>query len=379
MDLNEYRSKIDAIDDSMLKLFVERMQVASDVAKHKQTNHISVSDPAREREILVRMAKAAGPGLAGYAQRLYTMLFDVSRAHQHEFNTSSGAISALIKKARENTPSEFPDLATVAVQGTDGAYSELAAERCFGLPEITWVRSFSGVAQAVEKGLCKYGILPVENSNYGTVGAVYDLMQQHKFHVVRSLKLHIAHALLGLPNSKLENIREIISHEQALGQCDKFLNAHPSIKVTTVENTAVAARMVLESNRQDVAAIASKNCAKLYNLAVLSDDLQNSPNNYTRFICIAKDLLIYPGAARISLMLSLPHRPGALYSVIAKFAALGLNLLKLESRPMPGSDFEFRFYFDIAAPERSEAVLRLLDELEAELDNFTFLGWYSEA
>ncbi len=378
MDLNECREKINAIDDSMLKLFVERMQVARDVAQYKQEHHIPVSNPTREREILVRMAKAAGPDLGGYIQRLYTMLFEVSRAYQHELKQPNGGISTQIKKAYSDTPAEFPNMATVAVQGTGGAYSEFAAERFFGLPEITWVRSFSGVAQAVEKGLCKYGILPVENSNYGTVGAVYDLMQQHKFHVVRSLKLHIAHALLALPGAKLENIKEIVSHEQALGQCEKFLNAHPSIKVTAVENTAVAAKMVVESNRNDIAAIAGKNCAKLYNLAVLSDDVQNSPNNYTRFICIAKDLMIFPGASRISLLLSLPHRPGALYSAIAKFAALGLNLLKLESRPMPGSDFEFRFYFDIAVTDRSPAVLRLMDELEAELENFTFLGWYSE-
>lgn len=379
MDLNECREKINAIDDSMLKLFVERMQVARDVAQYKQEHHIPVSNLTREREILVRMAKAAGPDLGGYIQRLYTMLFEVSRAYQHELKQPNGGISTQIKKAYSDTPAEFPNMATVAVQGTGGAYSEFAAERFFGLPEITWVRSFSGVAQAVEKGLCKYGILPVENSNYGTVGAVYDLMQQHKFHVVRSLKLHIAHALLALPGAKLENIKEIVSHEQALGQCEKFLNAHPSIKVTAVENTAVAAKMVVESNRNDIAAIAGKNCAKLYNLAVLSDDVQNSPNNYTRFICIAKDLMIFPGASRISLLLSLPHRPGALYSAIAKFAALGLNLLKLESRPMPGSDFEFRFYFDVAVTDRSPAVLRLMDELEAELENFTFLGWYSEA
>ncbi len=379
MNLNDYRSKIDSLDDGILRLFVERMAIAQAVAKHKQDNSLPVSNPAREREILVRMAKAAGPTLASYTQRLYSTLFELSRAYQYQLNCSSGAISHLIQKAQAETPDEFPNLASVAVQGTEGAYSEFAAERCFGLPEITWVRNFSGVAQAVEKGLCKYGILPVENSNYGTVGAVYDLMQQHKFHIVRSLKLHIAHALLALPGSKMADIREIISHEQALGQCEKFLTAHPAIKVTTVENTAIAARMVAEAKRPEVAAIASQQCAKLYNLTVLDHDVQNSPNNYTRFICIAKDLLIFPGATRISLLLSLPHRPGSLYSVIARFAALGLNLLKLESRHTPGSDFEFRFYFDIAAPERSQAVLRLLDELEAELENFTFLGWYSEA
>jgi len=169
-----------------------------------------------------------------------------------------------------------------------------------------------------------------------------------------------------------------VSHEQAIGQCSEFLREHKDIKITVCENTAMAAQMVANSDRTDLAAISSKNCADLYGLTVLNSSIQNSEINYTRFICISKELEIYPGADKISLMLTLPHCPGSLYTTIAKFAALGLNLTKLESRPIPGKDFEFMFYFDFEASIYSEEVIRLLCDLEAGPDQFEFLGSYSE-
>jgi chorismate mutase/prephenate dehydratase len=246
------------------------------------------------------------------------------------------------------------------------------------MPDIIYFRSFENVFQAVEQGLCDFGLLPIENSSYGSVNSVYDLMRHHNFHIVRSIRLHIDHNLLAKPGTALEDIREIISHEQAIGQCSVFLGNHPEIKVTVCENTASAAKLVAESERRDIAAISSRNCAQLYGLDILSDKLQNSENNYTRFICIAKDLAIYPGADRISLMFSVPHNPGALYRMIAQFAALGLNLTKLESRPIAGRDFEFLFYFDMEASVWSEDVLRLLGECSAAEELFVFLGSYSE-
>jgi chorismate mutase/prephenate dehydratase len=379
MDISNYRQEIDKIDDQMLALFVERMQAAKNIAEAKREQKLPVINPAREREILVRLAKNAGPELSGYVQMLYATLFDVSRAYQYLITSEPGSISQAIRKAKEESPQALPQIATVAIQGIEGAYSGMAAEKCFKLPDITWFKSFQGVAQAVEMGLCQYGLLPVENSTYGTVDQVYDLMQQHKFSVVKSIKLHVSHSLIANKNTKFEQIKEIISHPQAIGQCEKFLYEHPEITVTTAENTAMAAKMVADSGRNDIAAIGSKNCAALYNLEVIKDAVQDNANNYTRFIVITKDISILPGASRISLILSLPHRPGALYSIIAKFAALGLNLLKLESRPAPGSDFEFRFYFDLAAPEFNEEILKLIDELENELDTLIFLGWYDEA
>jgi len=246
------------------------------------------------------------------------------------------------------------------------------------LPNILYFRHFEGVFQAVQNGLCRYGILPIENSSYGSVTMVYDLMKKYDFHIAKSLKMLISHSLLAKPDTRMDMIKEIVSHEQAIGQCSEFLRGHKDIKITVCENTAIAAQMVANSDRTDIAAISSKNCADLYGLTVLNDSIQNSEINYTRFICISKELEIYPGADKISLMLTLPHRPGSLYTTIAKFAALGLNLTKLESRPIPGKDFEFMFYFDFDASIYSDEVIRLLCDLEAGPDQFEFLGSYSE-
>jgi len=236
----------------------------------------------------------------------------------------------------------------------------MACDRIFSLPNILYFRHFEGVFQAVQNGLCRYGILPIENSSYGSVTKVYDLMKKYDFHIAKSLKMLISHALLAKPETRMETITEIVSHEQAIGQCSEFLREHKDIKITVCENTAMAAQMVANSDRTDLAAISSKNCADLYGLTVLNSSIQNSEINYTRFICISKELEIYPGADKISLMLTLPHCPGSLYTTIAKFAALGLNLTKLESRPIPGKDFEFMFYFDFEASIYSEEVIRLL-------------------
>ena len=151
-----------------------------------------------------------------------------------------------------------------------------------------------------------------------------------------------------------------------------------NIAIEPCENTATAAKMIKESEQNDMAAISSIQCAELYNLDILREDIQNSDNNYTRFICISKRLEIYPGARRISLMMTLPHRPGSLYHMISKFAALGINLTKLESRPMPDKDFEFMFYFDLDVSVYDEAVFNLFSQLEGGNEKFMFLGCYNE-
>ena len=226
--------------------------------------------------------------------------------------------------------------------------------------------------------MCRYGILPIENSSASSVSQVYDLMKKFRFSIVRSVKLRINHTLLVKKGTRLEDIREIYSHEQGLAQCNEFLREHPEIKANVYENTAVAAKMVADSDRTDIAAISSRECAELYGLQILSDHIQNSDNNYTRFICISRAPEIYPGADKMSLMFTLPHRPGSLYSVITKFATLGLNLTKIESRPIPGKDFEFMFYFDASVSAHSDALLKLLAELEGTLEQFSFLGCYAE-
>ena len=241
-----------------------------------------------------------------------------------------------------------------------------------------YLNSFEGVFNAVDKGLCRYGVLPLENSSAGSVTAVYDLMKEYNFHIVRGIRLRVSHCLLARPGVKMEQIREVVSHEQALNQCSKLLASLPNVKITVCENTAAAARLVAESGRDDIAALSSRGCAGLYGLKVLKDRVQNSDSNYTRFICISNKPEIYPGADKISLMATLPHQPGSLYRLITRFASLELNLTKLESRPIPGSDFEFRFYFDLEGWVGDPAVKALLGSLQEEMDEFVFLGNYSE-
>ena len=376
MELKDYRAKIDEIDAQIAHLFAKRMQAAEAIADYKAQNHLPIYHPAREREVLLSASQAAAP-YSREARVVFGAMMDVSRSRQAARLAGESPLTQAISRAVAETPATFPQNATVACQGIEGAYSHQAANRLFALPQILFFQRFDGVFQAVEKGLCRYGVLPIENSSAGSVTEVYDLMKGRDFSIVRGTRLHIVHALL-TRGAKLGQIREVISHEQAVRQCAPFLKAHPEIRVTLCANTAVAAQTVANSGRDDLAAIASPACAEIYGLTALPDSIQASDNNHTRFIVISKKPEIYPGANRISLMLTLPHVAGSLYRMIARFSALEMNLLKIESRPIPGRDFEFMFYFDVEASCANPEVLSLLAELESTVSQFAFLGNYAE-
>ena len=378
MELKEIRQNIDSIDDQLVRLFARRMECARQVAEAKQQTGRAIRDRAREREIINRLTAAAGNEYAPYVRALYAHIFDLSRSYQSAVWQRRSPLAEQIARAlAETTGKRLPDHALVACQGTEGAYAQQACEKLFPYPDILYFDSFDGVFNAVEKGMCRYGILPIENSTAGSVTQVYDLMEKHHFFICGAQKLRIDHRLMRRPGSDAP-IAEVVSHEQALRQCSNYLSAHPEIKVTAMENTAVAAEYVANANRDDLAVIASKACAELYGLEVAADDIANAENNYTRFICISRQLEIYPQARKISLMLNLAHEPGALNAVVSRLAIAGINLLKLESRPLPGREFEFRFFFDMAASAADPDVVRLLGELESHCDHFTFLGCYDE-
>ena len=362
-----------------MDLFKERMDLVTRMAKYRAENRLPFARDQREREILKRVSDRAGEEYEGYARLVYNTIFDVDHSAQANVLAQRSNLVERISRSVDETPKLFPKRATVACQGVAGAYSHAAAERLFQLPDIQFYNSFDDVFAAVENGDVEYGVLPIENSSYGSVVSIYNLMQHYNFYIVKSLRLRINHQLLAKPGTKLSDIKEIYSHEQAIGQCDPFLSSLKGVKVTKVANTALAAQMVAESDRADIAAISSRECADLYGLDILKNHIQVTDNNYTRFICISKKLEIYPGANRISLILTLPHVPCSLYHMVAKFAAIDVNLTKLESRPIPGSDFEFLFYFDLDASVYQEDLLYLLSELEASPETFVFLGCYLEA
>lgn len=377
MDLNELRNKIDGIDKELVKLFEERMETAAEVGRFKQENGVPVFNRQREREIINNVTASVPDELQSYTKTLYQTLFELSRSYQKRIIYPQSDFSKMIEEATAGEPLPMPERATVACQGVEGAYSQFACDKMFAYPSIMYFSGFEDVFRAVDSGLCRYGVLPVENSTAGSVNKVYDLMNKYKFYITHSLKLFIGHTLLAPRGVKLEDVKEVFSHEQAINQCSEYL-AKLGVKITVCENTAAAAKMVSESGRTDCAAISSKDCAELYGLSVLKSGIQNTDNNYTRFICISKKLEIYAGANKTSIMMTLPHKPGSLYNVISGFAALGLNMTKLESRPLPGTNFEFMFYFDIDASVYSENLRVLLNELEHDAEQFSYLGSYTE-
>ena len=377
-NLEELRGQIDEIDQQMVELFKARMEAASQVAEYKKEKGLPVLDAGRERALLGKIADQAGEELADYAQSMYRTILSASRSYQNGKIGLGSKVYNGIREAISATPNLFPQRPTVACQGVEGAYSQIACDRLFKSPTIMYFQTFDHVFKAVESGMCQYGILPIENSTAGSVKAVYDLMLSHNFSIVRSARLKICHNLLTKHGTRLEDIKEVFSHEQAINQCADYLAGLKGVKVTVVENTAVASKMVAQSERTDVAALSSRFCAELYGLKILQENVQDQDSNYTRFICISKRPEIYPGADRTSLMMILPHKPGSLYNVLAKFYALNINLQKLESRPLPDREFEFMFYFDIEASVYAPEVERLFRDLEAESEQLRYLGTYNE-
>ena len=378
MELNNYREHLDTIDKELLRLFIERMAIAGEIAQWKQQNRMPVLDLRREKEKLRAMEEMSPEDLKEYSVSLFSLMMELSRSYQNRIIHPASAETLAIEQALKETPQLFPETAIVACQGVEGAYSGIACEKLFKRPSIFYFSSFDAVFSAIEKGLCRYGVIPVENSTAGTVNAVYDLMRKHDFRIVRSVRVKIDHNLLVKPGTKLEDIREIYSHAQAIAQCSAFLQSMPNVKVIPCENTAVAAKKVAESQDKSIAALSSRSCSKLYGLEILKADVQDSGNNHTRFICISKNLEIYPGADRTSLMMVLPHEPGSLYRLLSRFNALGINLTKLESRPMPERSFEFMFYFDLDTSVYSPRFIQLMGELPDISEEHEYLGSYSE-
>ncbi len=374
MDLNTYRKEIDQIDDQIVRLFQERMDVAAKIAAYKKEQGLPILQPAREREKLAEVSEKSREDMQAYTRVLYSLLFELSRTYQERGNRTE--LFDQIEYAIENTPRLFPQSATVACQGVEGAYSQLACEKLFKNPRIQYFRNFEGVFSAIEAGFCQYGILPIENSTAGSVNRVYDLMVKHNFSIVRSARMKVDHCLLAKADHG--EIKEIFSHEQAIAQCAGFLKTLGNVKITVCENTAIAAMTVAGSERRDVAALSSRMCAELYGLKILRSGVQDEGNNHTRFLCISKNTEIYPGADKTSVMMILPHKPGALYKVLARLYALGINLLKLESRPLPERDFEFMFYLYLETSVYSQEFARLMCEIGGICEEFRYLGSYSE-
>ena len=375
MDLLELRNEIDKLDDELIPLLLRRMDISRQVAEYKVKNGIPVLNEKRELEILDDVASKCGE--QGEAMKtVFSAIMDASRALQHKIIGGGDTLRTLINSAKSGknlTANGEP----IACQGVQGAYSGKTAEALFPDSPIIFHKQFEDVFEAVNQNKARYGIIPVENSTAGSVHESYDLIMKYKFFIVGAYDLRVDHCLCAKPGVEFENIDDVYSHPQALSQCNIFLKNFDFTGIN-FSNTAAAAKFVSESDKNNIAAICSESAAKKYGLRIIRKGIQNVTNNTTRFIVISKELVIDDDAEKISLIFSAPHRTGSLYRVLGRFSMTGLNLTKLESRPVANGKFDYYFYVDILGSVRDAQTLDLLCALSDELPEFSFLGNYYE-
>lgn len=373
MTLEDIRKEIDSIDAQLLPLVKARMDCAKKVAEIKMEQGLPIFNAERERQILERVAQNAGE-YGGEAKIVYSTLMEASRALQHNMMGDGREIRALV----ENAGRKLRHTGHIACAGVKGSYSHEAAERLFPDSDPLFYHTFADVVFAIEDGSADLGLLPVENSSAGSVSEVYDLILKYRFSIVAATTLRIHHCLAVPVGADLEKVTTVYSHHQALSQCSDFI-ARSSYSPAPFSNTAAAAKMVAETGG-NLAAICSEQAADVHGLQIVKRDIQNSDNNCTRFIAISRERCIPDDAQKISLCFSLPHTTGSLYSVLSRFAINGLNLTKIESRPIAnaGKNFEYDFYLDFTGNIRQAQTLDLIASLQEELPRFSFLGNYRE-
>lgn len=370
MDLNELRKQIDDTDSKILKLFSHRMNICRDVAEYKKINKLPVMQGGREKQIIEKIRGEAPAGIKDGAVMLFQNIMDISKSIQNmEMERDTPLFS----------PKPFiPENALkIACQGTAGAYSEAACKKLFGDKPAVFYHAFEDVFNAVESGEADFGILPLENSTIGTISETYDLMSNHRFNICSLIRVEITHCLAAAAGTSAESIRYVYSKTEALSQCSEFIKQNSLIR-REYANTALSAELVANRGDSSIACICSKNCAELYGLEIINDRIADAYPNYTRFICFSKDYIAPADADTISVCLSISDTPGSLYRMLTKFSVAGLNLTKIESKNIAGSDFEVLFYLDFKGSCSDPKVSALLHDLENEMTFFRFLGSFKE-
>jgi len=374
VDLLECRNKLDVIDKQIVKLFEERMDICGKVAETKIASGKAVYDAEREKQKLDAVSAMADSEFNQVAVReLFSQMMSISRKYQYSILAEHGRAMKLGFERLDQLPMEG---VRVVHQGVEGAYSHAAAIQYFGeKAEIYHVARFEDAMKEVQLGNADYAVMPIENSSAGAVIDMYDLLTRYDNYIVAETFLPVNHALLGVPGAKLSDVKTVFSHPQALMQCSAFLNDN-GLKQISVENTAVAAKRVVEEGDKSQAAIASEIAGKLYGLELLKPFIQNNQGNTTRFVILANRKVYQKDAGKISLCFELPHTSGSLYNMLGNFIFNHVNMMMIESRPIPGKNWEYRFFVDIEGNLQDAGVKNALRGIGAEAQNFKILGNY---
>lgn len=375
MDLAQLRGQLDQIDERIVELYEERMEICSKVADYKIETGKKVLDKAREEEKLRKVRSLAHSEFNAYGvQELFEQIMAMSRKLQYSKLSQQGAYGKLPFIAVDSLET---GQARVVFQGAEGAYSQLAMERYFG-EEINsfHVDSFRDAMCAIEEGSADYAVLPIENSTAGIVNEIYDLLAEFENYIVGEQIIKIEHCLLGLPGTDLAQIRTVLSHPQSLMQSARYLSLHDGWKQISMQNNAFAARKVSEDGDHSQAAIAGEQAAKIYGLDILERGVNQSDTNSTRFIIVTNQKIFLKDATKVSLCLEVPHESGSLYHILSHFIYNNLNMTKIESRPIEGRNWEYRFFIDFEGNLADGAVKNALRGLREEARNMRILGNY---
>jgi chorismate mutase/prephenate dehydratase len=383
-ELNLLRQQIDELDKRLLELFEARMERVQEVANFKAVNNLPILDASREKKVLEKTKFLKNPSLQNQAVNFLQVLMDISKTLQNEQirrNKEPVAKNGMGIKRLEGTHG-YKVLGnkkgvTVGFQGLPGSYSEQAVREFFGEQAQSINHAgFEDVFKALQADEIDYGVLPLENSFTGGIAEVYDLLCRYGFYIVGEKCVQVDHNLLALKGARLEDIREVYSHPQAFLQCSKYLTTHPEWNRVTCSNTAVSAKMIADSALLSQAAIASKRAAELYGLSILVAGINNGTDNFTRFIIIGRNPEPSLENNKISLAVAITHRPGSLHRILSHFAENGLNMLKIESRPIVDKTWEYLFYIDVEGNLGEQEVGQAIKEIKQESTYFKLLGNY---
>lgn len=375
-DLQKLRNEIDRVDREIISLITQRLTIVKKIAEQKEQTNGKVFNPQREKDVLTKVSSYAGPELSSGIMALYRVLMRQSRQYQYGLMTQNGASDEILNKIDE-AAGIYPILDVCAYGGLPGSYSHIAAEHMYPSAKLISVKSFEDVFLSVKNGEAQLGIVPLENTTEGTVNEVYDLLLKYNFYIIKSSLLPVKHCLAAVNGAEGVKIREVHSHPQALAQCADFIKQN-KLKPVPHINTAVAAQFVANSGRQDIAAISSVQAAKQFKLNILETDINNTDKNTTRFISVCDKLYIDNNANKISLSFTLNHESGTLASTLSVFADYGLNLEKIQSRPITDKPWEYMFYLDFLGKVSDNNVKALMYQLNQELPELRFLGAYWE-
>lgn len=373
--IEELRGQLDDIDDQIVKLYEQRMRVCAQVGEYKIENGRKVLDRQRERDKLQDVAgKVSSEFHKKGIRELYVQLMSMSRKLQYQQLVEAGALGRLPFIGVESLEAEH---ARVVFPGTDGAYSQAATKDYFGEGcNSFYVRTFREAMEAIEDGAADFAVLPIENSTAGAVDEMYDLLVEFENYIVGETIIPITHTLAGMNGAKISDIRRVYSKGVALMQASRFLEEHGGWQQVSVANTAIAAKKILEDQDPSQAAVCSADAAKVHGLAVLKDNINDSENNSTRFIIVTNQKIFLKDAKKISICLEVPHESGSLYQILSHFIYNDLNMTRIESRPVEGRSWEYRFFIDFEGNMADAAVKNAIRGLREESRGLRILGNY---